>query len=142
MNELASKFDRIKNFHIATKEINGKIIFLRKLKSGGSEHSFGIHVAQMAGMPNTVVKRAKEILELLESQRANMDESSTNISKETLKEIQKTSPYQLNIFEVADPVLSELKNKLDQLDINTMTPVECMFYLHEMKKALHHAMKQ
>lgn len=131
LNELANKFERVKNFHIATKEVGNKVIFLRKLTEGGSHHSFGIHVAKMAGMPRTIVERAANILTQLEQKSIE----SGNID-ERLKSMP-TQAYQLNIFEKeADPKLAELKAELLDLNINGMTPIECMMKLNEWKRML------
>lgn len=127
LNELANQFPRVKNFHVSTQESGNKVIFLRKLVEGGSHHSFGIHVAQMAGLPKSLIDRAKEILVELESKSISSD-ISDKLSKVPPKN------YQLSIFDVSDPHLVELKNKLDALDINTLTPVEALLKLSELKK--------
>jgi DNA mismatch repair protein MutS len=128
LNQLAHDFSRIKNFNVSVKEIDGEIIFLRKLKKGGSEHSFGIHVAHLAGMPNPVVLRANEIMHHLEKDKIR-DKANKKI-----QEVPKNN-YQLNMFE-ADPVLSEIKDLLDKLDINSMSPVEALLKLNELKSKL------
>lgn len=128
LNQLANDFPRIKNFNVSVKEINGEIIFMRKLKKGGSEHSFGIHVAHIAGMPNPVVLRANEIMHHLEKDKIR------NQSQKRMQEIPKNN-YQLNLFE-ADPVLSAIKEQLDKLDINTLSPVEALLKLNELKSKL------
>jgi DNA mismatch repair protein MutS len=128
LNQLAHDFSRIKNFNVSVKEIDGEIIFLRKLKKGGSEHSFGIHVAHLAGMPNPVVLRANEIMHHLEKDKIR-DKANRKI-----QEVPKNN-YQLNMFE-ADPVLSEIKDLLDKLDINSMSPVEALLKLNELKSKL------
>ncbi|MBB3699710.1 DNA mismatch repair protein MutS [Flammeovirga yaeyamensis] len=130
LNELAEDFPRIKNFNVSVKEYQKKIIFLRKLKEGGSEHSFGIHVAQLAGMPNNVVRRSEEILDHLEKDKRKEK------NKEKIKEVPKEN-YQLSIFDTAsDPVAKKLKEEMEQLDINTMTPLDAMMKLNELKKLL------
>jgi len=132
LNELADKFPRIKNFNVAVKESGNKMIFLRKLVEGGSMHSFGIHVAKMAGMPNELIKRANEILEELESQR-NL---ATDISS-TLKNIPaRSDEFQLNMFAMDDPRLLKLKEVLEKVNINTLTPVEALMKLDELRKLL------
>ena len=129
LNELANKFPRIKNFNVATKEIGQKVIFLRKLIEGGSHHSFGIHVAKMAGMPRTIVERAANILTQLEQKSID-----NNQLEEKVKNIP-TQAYQLNIFETgADPALVKLKELILDLDINGMTPIDCMLKLNELKQ--------
>ncbi|MCO5281505.1 MAG: DNA mismatch repair protein MutS [Chitinophagales bacterium] len=128
LNELAGKYKRIKNFHVTVKEAAGKIIFLRKLESGGSEHSFGIHVAKMAGMPVAVLNRANEVLQELESKRMNND---------TRQKVKNISPsFQLSIFETADPTLKNLGETLSALDVNTLTPIEALIKLNELKRLL------
>lgn len=141
LNELAAKFERIKNFNVAVREVGHKIIFLRKLVPGGSEHSFGIHVARMAGMPKTIVERAKEILSQLEANHLNMGTTPPSDQNADLPKIRKpktdsiTPPtYQLSIFETFDPNIGKIKEILLQLDLNNMTPVETMLKLSELKK--------
>ncbi|MGM0579969.1 MAG: DNA mismatch repair protein MutS [Bacteroidota bacterium] len=128
LNQLAHDFPRIKNYNVSVKEIDGEIIFLRKLKKGGSEHSFGIHVAHLAGMPNPVVLRANEIMHHLEKDKIK------DKANRKMHEVPKNN-YQLNMFE-ADPVLSEIKDLLDKLDINSMSPVEALLKLNELKSKL------
>ncbi|WP_111668882.1 DNA mismatch repair protein MutS [Algoriphagus litoralis] len=128
LNQLSSDFPRIKNFNVSVKEVGNKVIFMRKLKEGGSEHSFGIHVAQMAGMPNPVVLRAAEIMGHLEKDKALTDK------KEHFKSIPKNN-FQLSLFEM-DPKFTEAKQLLDQIDINAISPIEALLKLHELKKKL------
>ncbi len=132
LNELAEKYPRIKNYNVATKEIGNKVIFLRKLTEGGCEHSFGIHVAAMAGMPRDIISRAMEILEDLE-QKSIQGEKSGADSRNVAKNIVPNN-FQLSLFEASDPVAGELKQSIKTLDLNTMTPIECMLKLHELKK--------
>ncbi|MCO5231125.1 MAG: DNA mismatch repair protein MutS [Chitinophagales bacterium] len=129
LNELTNQWKRVKNFNVSVKESGKKVIFLRKLEEGGSEHSFGIHVAKMAGMPTDVVKRANQILKELESKTISID------IKEKLQQA-KQPDYQLNIFSMDDPRLFKLKEILEQVDINAMTPVEALLKLDEMRKLL------
>lgn len=130
LNELAEKFPRIRNYNIATKEVGQKVIFLRKLVPGGSQHSFGIHVAKMAGMPKTIVERAAQILTQLE-QKVIENQSGTNVKKPNTRQI--SDPIQLNIFEASDPAAERLKEALMKLDLNAMTPIECMMKLNELR---------
>jgi DNA mismatch repair protein MutS len=130
LNELASKYSRIKNYNISTKEVGQKVIFLRKLVAGGSKHSFGIHVAKMAGMPKEIVDRASELLKQLELKHIDSD---NNIG-EKVKQI--PASYQLSIFESSDPKAAELIQALEQIDINTLTPVEAMMKLNELLKII------
>ena len=127
--DMEKQFERIRNYHISVKEVGNKVIFLRKLAIGGSEHSFGIHVAKMAGMPPKVVKRADEILKILESK------SEKSGVKDTKK--QKNEPdcgYQLSFIQLDDPSLLEIKDILLDIDIDVLTPVEALFKLNEIKK--------
>lgn len=129
LNEMEKSFKRIKNFNVSVKEIDNKIIFLRKLVPGGSEHSFGIHVAKMAGMPQSIVKRANSILKQLES-----DNRKQGISK-PIKDINENREgYQLNFFQLDDPVLSQVRDEIKLLDINNLTPMEALNKLNEIKK--------
>jgi len=131
LNELAERFPRIKNFNVATKELNNKVIFLRKLQEGGSKHSFGIHVAKMAGMPRYVVERANEILGQLEQKSIDAGDL-----KEKVKKINAPA-MQLSFFDAdPDPALTELKEQLEELDLNLLTPIECMLKLDELKRLL------
>ncbi len=128
LNELANRFPRIRNFNVTTKELGHKVIFLRKLVEGGSKHSFGIHVAKMAGMPNSIVGRAVEILKQLEYKAisSNADSKFQNITD--------SSHLQLSIFETTDETAGKLKKELLEVDINGMTPIDCMMKLQALKK--------
>ncbi|MBL0025140.1 MAG: DNA mismatch repair protein MutS [Saprospiraceae bacterium] len=141
LNELASKYPRIKNFNVTTKELGNKVIFLRKMMEGGCEHSFGIHVAAMAGMPKDIILRAMEILEDLEKKTIESSASHDNGSinrRESAKNILPNN-FQMNLFETIDPLAGQLKQAISTIDINTMTPIECMLKLHEMKKLIENA---
>jgi len=141
LNELAEKYPRIKNYNVATREIGNKVIFLRKLMEGGCEHSFGIHVAAMAGMPRDIITRAMEILEDLESKTIEgHDDPNKKDTRQNAKNIVPNN-FQLSLFETADPIAGELKQNIKTLDLNTMTPIECMLKLHELKKLLESAEK-
>jgi len=128
LNQLAGDLTRVQNFHIAVKELNDQVIFLRKLVSGGTEHSFGIHVAQMAGMPNQVILRSNEILKLLEKEKGGVAEA------EILANLP-TQNFQLNLFE-ADPRIEQLMSQLRDLDVNKISPVDALVKLNELKKLL------
>ena len=128
LNEMTNSFERIKNYNVSVKEIDGKIIFLRKLKKGGSEHSFGIHVAKMAGMPREIVKRANTIMGQLESSH------SAEKLKERAKNINKNDEMQLSFFQLDDPALMQIRDEILDIDINTLTPVEALMKLNEIKK--------
>ena len=129
LNEMADRFKRIKNYNVAVKELENKVLFLRKLTPGGSEHSFGIHVARMAGMPKLVLERANQILAHLESLHKQQD--TTGKQKKMSLPAQ---DYQLSFFQLDDPVLSNIKEELLKTDINTLTPVEALMKLNEIKK--------
>ncbi|MDQ3192713.1 MAG: DNA mismatch repair protein MutS [Bacteroidota bacterium] len=129
LNDMAEIFPRIKNFNVSIKEISNKIIFLRKLVEGGSEHSFGIHVARMAGMPKRVIQRATEIL-----QRLEVSHSSSENKKEN--KIKDDENYQLSFFQLDDPVLQQIKEEIIKTDINTLTPVEALMKLNDIKKLI------
>ena len=138
LNELANQFNRIHNFNVATKEVGQKVIFLRKLVPGGSQHSFGIHVAKMAGMPRGIVERAARILTQLEQKFIDGDrvtDDGINVAKPQTANITPDA-YQLSIFETADPKIGQLKEAILSIEINSMTPIECMMKLHELKKLL------
>ncbi len=138
LNELANRFERIKNYHVSTKEIGQKVIFLRKLLPGGSEHSFGIHVARMAGMPRSIVERAAQILVSLEQKRIEGEgpgKEGVRADKPETRSIS-TEALQLSIFETVDPRAGQLKEALLDLELNTMTPIDCMMKLNELKKLL------
>lgn len=136
LNELAEKYPRIKNFHVATRQSGNKVIFLRKLTEGGCSHSFGIHVAAMAGMPKPIIERATEILTELEQKSIDSGDVAKSSSKKPDTSAILPSAYQLSIFETVDPTAGKLKEEIKQLEINTMTPVECMLKLLELKKIL------
>ncbi len=129
LNEMERSFDRCKNYNVSVKEINNKVIFLRKLVRGGSEHSFGIHVARMAGMPKSVVNRANEILEELEG--ANRKGS---LAKPVNDIGQHREGYQMSFFQLDDPVLKQIRDEIANTDINNLTPVEALNKLNEIKK--------
>ncbi len=134
LNEMERSMKRIKNYNVSVKEIDQKILFLRKLKPGGSEHSFGIHVAKMAGMPKKVLQRANEILLELESDRVNRQDKSDTQSALNRIGKAKQDDYQLSFFQLNDPVLEQIREQLDKTDINTLTPVEALMRLNEIKK--------
>jgi DNA mismatch repair protein MutS len=131
LNEMTNSFERIKNYNVSIKEIDDKIIFLRKLKKGGSAHSFGIHVAQMAGMPNQIVSRANTIMKQLESSH------SAETLSEKAKNINKKDDIQLSFYQLDDPTLIQIKEEIMGIDINTLTPVEALLKLSEIKKHIH-----
>lgn len=129
LNEMTVNFERIKNFHVSIQENKGNIIFMRKLLPGGSEHSFGIHVAKLAGMPSKVVNRANEVLKTLEKSR------SQSGSKDSAKAITDEN-MQLSFFQLDDPVLENIREELTKIDINTLTPIEALMKLNSIKKMI------
>lgn len=131
LNEMEKSFSRVRNFNVSVKEVDNKVIFLRKLVRGGSEHSFGIHVAKMAGMPQSIVKRAEQILKQLET-----DNRQSDISKPVDKIAQQREGYQLSFFQLDDPVLEQIRDEIKNLDINNLTPVEALNKLNEIKKII------
>tara|TARA_B100000683_G_scaffold276046_1_gene328696 strand:- start:7590 stop:10220 length:2631 start_codon:yes stop_codon:yes gene_type:complete len=134
LNKMTEQFTRIKNYNVAVKEINNKVIFMRKLVKGGSQHSFGIHVAKLAGMPNKVVERANEVLGVLE-QNQKSDRSKNNpSSKKKNSKTAKDKHVQLSFFQLDDPVLEQIRDEIKDLDINTLTPVEALMKLNDIKK--------
>ena len=129
LNDMTNLFPRIKNFNVSVSEAKGKIVFRRKLQEGGSNHSFGIHVAQLAGMPKTVVNRANEMLHQLETKRG---EAPAGKGKANV--VQGEEKMQLSFFQLDDPTLVQIKKEVEKIDINTLTPVEALFKLNEIKK--------
>ena len=132
LNDMAAQFPRIKNYHVSVKELDNKVYFLRKLEEGGSEHSFGIHVARMAGMPPAVLRRAEEILKQLEDSRARREEKGEEVHIEKPKD----DSYQLSFINLDDPLLLEVKETIVGLDINSLTPVEALMKLNEIQQLL------
>ena len=130
LNEMEKSFKRIKNYNVSVKEVDNKVIFLRKLERGGSEHSFGIHVAKMAGMPKSIVKRANEILKQLES-----DNRQQGISGKPLTEVSENrGGMQLSFFQLDDPILCQIRDEILNLDVNNLTPIEALNKLNDIKK--------
>jgi len=133
MNQLADMYERIVNYHVATQESGSKVVFLRKLVEGGSEHSFGIHVARMAGMPSWIIKRAYEMLQELESHRVEG-------AHKTISATKASTPVssQMNLFDqLADPLAEEIKRSLEELDINQLTPIDALMKLHQLQQKLY-----
>lgn len=130
LNEMTVNFERVKNFHVSIQENKGNIIFMRKLIPGGSEHSFGIHVAKLAGMPAKVINRANEILKTLEASRTQQGGTSENIKRVTEENMQ------LSFFQLDDPVLENIREELTKIDINTLTPIEALMKLNAIKKMI------
>ena len=129
LNEMEKSFKRIKNYNVSVKEVDNKVIFLRKLERGGSEHSFGIHVAKMAGMPKSIVKRANDILHQLET-----DNRQQGIAKPTAEIASDRDGMQLSFFQLDDPVLCQVRDEILNLDVNNLTPLEALNKLNDIKK--------
>lgn len=131
LNEMENSFGRIKNYNVSVKEIDKKIIFLRKLERGGSAHSFGIHVAKMAGMPQSIVKRSEKILEQLEN-----DNRQNGIAKPVGEIATQREGYQLSFFQLDDPVLEQVRDEIKGLDVNNLTPIDALNKLNEIKRII------
>lgn len=130
LNEMEKSFKRIKNYNVSVKEVDNKVIFLRKLERGGSEHSFGIHVAKMAGMPKSIVKRANDILKQLEA-----DNRQQGIASKPMAEVGETrGGMQLSFFQLEDPVLCQIRDEILNLDVNNLTPLEALNKLNDIKR--------
>ena len=128
---MENSFSRVRNYNVSIKEMNNKVIFLRKLKRGGSEHSFGIHVAKMAGMPRSVVNRASDILKELEQSIEKQE-----LAKPIADLADHREGLQLSIFQLDDPVLKQIRDELIEIDIDNLTPVEALNKLYNIKKLL------
>jgi DNA mismatch repair protein MutS len=129
---MEKNFSRIRNYNVSVKEVDGKVIFLRKLEKGGSEHSFGIHVADIAGMPRSIVKRAGVILKQLEAENASVGKAG----RPTAEIAASREGMQLSFFQLDDPVLSQIRDELLNLDINNLTPMEALNKLNDIKRIL------
>lgn len=137
LNEMTNSMYRIKNFNVSVKEVGNKVLFMRKLLPGGTEHSFGIHVAKMAGMPKKVLDRANLILKQLEGERDRSDNSNkSTVDNKQKQEVATEDNLQLSFFQLNDPVLENIKDELQKTDINTLTPVEALMKLNEIKKMI------
>ena len=132
LNEMERSFKRIVNYNVSVKEIDGKVVFVRKLVKGGSEHSFGIHVAKIAGMPHSIVDRANEVLKQLEANNRNSEAVTKDLSTVGTTR----SGYQLSIFQLDDPVLEQIRDEILTIDINNLTPMEALNKLHDIKGIL------
>lgn len=135
LNEMTQSFPRIRNFNVSVKEVGNKVIFLRKLQQGGSNHSFGIHVARMAGMPVKVIERAKDILAHLERSR-NSDGLTSSASADVASAARETKSTQLSFFQLDDPALAQIKEEIMNTDLNAITPIDAMMKLHEIRKII------
>lgn len=132
LNEMEKRFDRIKNYNVSVKEMDGKVIFLRKLERGGSEHSFGIHVAEIAGMPPSIVRRASTILKQLEADNAQVGSAG----KPNVENVATTDGMQMSLFQLDDPVLSQIRDEILHLDIDHLTPMDALNKLNDIKRIL------
>jgi DNA mismatch repair protein MutS len=131
LKEMENSFSRVRNYNVSIKEMNNKVIFLRKLKKGGSEHSFGIHVAKMAGMPRSVVRRADEILKELEQSHDKQE-----LAKPIADIAGHREGLQLSIFQLDDPVLKQIRDEILEIDIDNLTPMEALNKLYNIRKYL------
>lgn len=134
LNDMEAKFSRIKNYNVSVKEVDNKVIFLRKLERGGSEHSFGIHVAKMAGMPKSIVKRAEEILCQLEKENRQEGIASRSVAAAAASRPKPGEGVQLNFFQLDDPVLCQIRDEILNLDVDNLTPLEALNKLNDIKK--------
>ena len=135
LNEMQHHYSRIRNYNVSVKEVGGKVIFMRKLVEGGSEHSFGIHVAQLAGMPPSIVKRANEVLSALEKEASQVGSAGKkNDPHKVLSEIGQPEGTQLSFFQLDDPVLMQVRDEILGIDVNNLTPLEALNKLNEIKK--------
>ena len=133
LNEMEKLFPRIKNWNVSVREVDGRVVFLRKLQRGGSEHSFGIHVARIAGMPQSIVKRAEQILSDLEKAGA---QAGTSVPRAESNTQTTDEGMQLSFFQLDDPVLSQIRDELLNLDVNNLTPLEALNKLNDIKRIL------
>ena len=137
LNDMTNSYERIKNYNVSVKEVGKKILFLRKLVEGGSEHSFGIHVAKLAGMPTLVLDRAAAILTQLEAAHELSEKKGNKPTKKKAKlSSEDLGDMQLSFFQLNDPVLEQIREELVNIDINTLTPVEALMKLNEIKKLI------
>jgi DNA mismatch repair protein MutS len=136
LNAMQDRFNRIRNLNVTVKEVDGKIVFLRKLAAGGSNHSFGIHVAQLAGVPKSIVRRAKAVLTQLESSRQGMEDAEGSPLQVHEAATSPLSDVQMSIFQLDDPVLEQVRSQILDLDINNLTPVEALMKLSEIQRVV------
>ena len=134
LNDMENSFERIKNFNVSIKESGNQVIFLRKLERGGSNHSFGIHVAKLAGMPKVVVDRANQILNQLETKTETEKSSEQQPKVKAQPPTNGDGDYQLSFFQLDDPILEQIREQIKNTDINNLTPVEALNKLDEIKK--------
>ena len=127
LNEMEKTYDRIKNYNVSVREIDGKVIFLRKLERGGSEHSFGIHVAKLAGMPSSIVKRADQVLQQLEESKETEVNGQIHVAKQQ-------DGFQMSFFQLDDPVLCQVRDEILGLDVDNLTPLEALNKLNDIKR--------
>ncbi|MBQ4033495.1 MAG: DNA mismatch repair protein MutS, partial [Paludibacteraceae bacterium] len=138
LNEMERNFSRVKNFNVSVREIENKVIFLRRLVRGGSEHSFGINVAEIAGMPKSIVKRAKQVLKQLENDNSKGVANGLSHTKSLKEAASSREGMQLSMFQLDDPVLSQVRKQILDLDINSLTPLEALNKLNEIKNICTH----
>ena len=129
---MEQSYERVKNYNVSVREVDGKVVFLRKVVRGGSEHSFGIHVAEMAGLPKSVIERAKTILSELEGK----SQSREKLHKPVEKIGKSRQGYQLKLFEIRDPVLEKIRDRINAVDINSLTPLDALNLLNDIKNEI------
>ena len=135
LNDMERTHPRIVNYNVSVREIDGKVVFLRKLERGGSEHSFGIHVAKLAGMPASIVSRANDVLHQLESAAQRAGSGTASVAPADVK-IDAPVGMQLSFFQLDDPVLAQVRDEIIGIDINRLTPIEALTKLHDIRKIL------
>ena len=137
LNEMEKNFKRIANFNVSVKEIGGKVVFLRKLERGGSAHSFGIHVAKLAGMPPSIVKRANQVLKQLEDASAGVETGRDTVGKGAVENLgANRDGYQLSFFQLDDPLLSQIRDRLLDVNIDNLTPIQALNILYDLQGLL------
>ena len=137
LNDMESKFPRVSNYNVSVKEIDGKVVFMRKLEKGGSEHSFGIHVARLAGMPRSIVKRAEQVLKQLEAGGRGNDKDKTNITRKDTSGIKsEANAMQMSFFQLDDPLLSQIRDRLLDIDVERLTPLQALNMLNDLQGLL------
>ena len=137
LNEMEKNFKRISNFNVSVKEIGGKVVFLRKLEKGGSAHSFGIHVAKLAGMPPSIVKRANQVLEQLEASANGVDSGRDTVGKGVVENLGAARDgYQMSFFQLDDPLLSQIRDRLLDVNIDNLTPIQALNILFDLQGLL------
>ena len=137
LNDMEAKFQRVANYNVVVKEIDGKVVFMRKLERGGSEHSFGIHVARLAGMPRSIVKRAEQVLHQLENGAQGMGDSKKSVAKKDTSHIKScVDEMQMSFFQLDDPLISQIRDRLLDIDVERLTPLQALNMLNDLQGLL------